>query len=97
MTQPIYKIYMSRPTPAWYQLPPEEQAKLSAALKEGFVKFGGKNVIFCDSGWATEQYQFFGVDEFPDIEALQKFHAFQNQINWYRYMDGITTLGTKPG
>ncbi len=95
MIQPIYKMYMSRPTQAWYELTKEEQANLTASLNEEFAKLGGKSVIFCNSGWSTEQYPFFGVDEFPDLEAAQKFHAFQTEINWFRYVDGITTLGTK--
>jgi hypothetical protein len=96
MTQPIYRGYIGRRTEAWHQLPPEKKEGLLTALREGMAKFGVKQVIFCNSSWATEQYEFFGVDEFPDLEALQKFQAFQEEINWFRYVQGTTTLGTKP-
>ena len=96
MAQPIYQIYMSRVKEAWYQLTPEERQKLLATLQEGMAKFGVKQVIHCNSVWATEQYEFFGVNEYPDIETVQKFHAFQEEIHWFRYVDGTTTLGTKP-
>jgi hypothetical protein len=96
MAQPIYQVYVSRMTEAWYQLTTEEQQKLLATLGEGIAKFGVKQVIHCNSAWASEQYQFFGVNEFPDAETAQKFAAFQAEINWFRYVDGMTTLGTKP-
>jgi hypothetical protein len=35
------------------------------------------------------------VTEFPDIEAVQRHAAHCAELNWLRYMDVITTLGTK--
>jgi hypothetical protein len=49
----------------------------------------------CNSVWASEQTQFWGVEEFPDIEAVQKLAQLQAELNWYRYVDSKTILGTK--
>jgi hypothetical protein len=37
----------------------------------------------------------FGVEEFPDIEAVQKHAELLNEIDQYRYIEGISVLGTK--
>jgi hypothetical protein len=95
MTQPIYKVFMGRPTEAWYQLSPEEQTQLLARLNEQLAKVGGQRIVSCDSRWASDQWHFFGVEEFPDLAAVQQYHTFLSEVNWFRYLEGTTTLGTK--
>ena len=43
---------------------------------------------------ANEQWQAFGVEEFPDLAALQTHTQLLNELNWYRYIESSTTLGT---
>ena len=38
---------------------------------------------------------FFGVEEFPDIEAVQKHTQMLEELGHFRYIDSITVLGTK--
>ncbi len=95
VAQPIYKVFMGRPTDAWYQLSSTEQAELLAKLDEGRAKVGGKNVIMCNSSWSSDHYLYFGVEEFPDLESVQHYHAFLGEINWFRYLESETALGTK--
>jgi hypothetical protein len=35
------------------------------------------------------------VEEFPDIEAVQKHTADLNELDWFRYLDSMTLLGSK--
>lgn len=95
MAQPIYKFFMAKPSQAGYSQTQEEQQKLLAKLEEAFAKVGGKRVILCNSGWASEQWTFWGVEEFPDIEAVQKYTELLNELNWLQYLDSFTLLGTK--
>jgi hypothetical protein len=95
MAQPIYKVFLGRPTEAWYQLSQEEQDSLFAKNVEALEKAGGKPVIYCDSSWASEQWLFFGVEVYPDIEAVQKYTEMLNELNWFRYGEAITVLGTE--
>ena len=69
--------------------------KVFAKMEEAFTEVGGKRVILCDSGWASEQWTFWGVEEFPDIEALQNSTALLNELDWFQYVDSFTLLGTK--
>ncbi len=95
MAQPIYKTYIGKPREAWYQLSKAEQEQLFAKIEAARTKFGVKEIINCDSSWSSDQWLFFGVEEYPNIEAVQQYHAALNEINWFRYIDGITVLGTK--
>ena len=95
MGKPIYKVFLGRPTEAMYQLSQEEQNSLMAKVSETLEKVGGKPVVVCDSSWASEQWLFFGVEVYPDIEAVQKSTELLNELNWFRYVESITVLGTE--
>jgi len=91
----VYKLFLGRPTEAWYQLSEEEQADLMDKVTGLLERAGGKTVILCDSSWSSEQWQFFGVEEFPDIEAVQKHTADLDELDWFRYGETMTLLGSK--
>jgi hypothetical protein len=95
MAKPIYKFFLAKPTEAWYQLSKEEQDGLMAKIGQALEKVGGKSVLMCDSRWSSEQWMGFGVEEFPDVEAVQKLTEIHNELNWHRYIDGMSVLGTE--
>jgi hypothetical protein len=95
MAGPIYQLYMGRTTEAWYQLSEEEQNSLLANVRDALEKVGGKTVIGCNTAWSSEQWHWFGVEEFPDIEAVQKLSEGHMELDWYRYFEGVRMLGTK--
>ncbi len=97
MAKPIYKLFLGKMSEAWHQLSAEEQEALLARVNSVLDQVGGKRPLMCDSGWSSEQWPFFGVEEFPDIEALQKHTALLVELNWGRYVDTETYLGTEFG
>ena len=38
---------------------------------------------------------FAGVEEFPNIEAVQNYIAACNELNLFRYFESTNVLGTK--
>jgi hypothetical protein len=62
---------------------------------EAFEKAGAKRPIICDSSWSSDQWSFAGVEEFPNIEAVQNYMAALNELNWFRYVEATSILGTK--
>jgi hypothetical protein len=92
---PGYKLFLGRPTEAWYQLSEEEQADLMDKVIGLVEQAGGKTVSVCDSGWSSEQWLGFGVEEFPDIEAVQKHTEGLDELDWFRYIETMTFLGSK--
>ena len=95
MTQPIYKLWQAKFNEAWFQLSAEEQNQRLAKEGAALEQVGGKTLVLCDSGWSNEQWQAFGVEEFPDIEAVQKHTKLPRELDWGRYLTGVSTLGTK--
>lgn len=95
MAQPIYKLFMGRFSEAWYQLSQDEQNSLLAKLNAALEKAGGKRPILCDSSWSSDQWSFGGIEEFPNLEAVQQYTAALRELNWFRYCESTNVLGTK--
>jgi Family of unknown function (DUF6616) len=96
MAGPIYKLFMVRFNRSMYELSEEERRALMSRVGQALKQVGGKTVVMCASGWANEQWQYFGVEELPDIEAVQKQSELVSQTGWFGYIDeSFTLLGTK--
>jgi hypothetical protein len=95
MAGPVYKLWMCKPTEPWYQLSEEQRDDLSAKVAEAREQAGGKAVLTCSPLWSSEQWVLFGVEEFPDIEAVQKHTEDLWELEWFRYMDSTSMLGTE--
>jgi len=92
---PIYKFWQATFNEAWYQLSTEEQGQRLAKVQAALEQVGGKAVVLCDSSWSNEEWSGFGVEEFPDIEAVQNHTRLLNELHWDRYLSGTSMLGTK--
>ena len=93
MAEPIYKLFMFKLTEAWYQLSEEEQASHQAKEQKTLEKVGGKTIIACNTVWSSEPWLVFGINEYPDIEAVQKHAELCLEIQHFRYTEGKTLLG----
>ena len=93
MSNPVYQLFTARFTEAWYQLSQEERDQVLAKQAESFQKAGGKTLAFAESVWSNEKWQFFGVNEFPDLDALQEHTARLIEVEWFRYLDSHVILG----
>jgi hypothetical protein len=95
MAQPIYKLWQGRFTEAWHQLPQEEQQRLLSVVPEALNTAGGRELVICSAAWSNERWPFFGVEEFPDLEAVQRHEQLLTDLNWARYIESRSTLGTE--
>ena len=95
MAQPIYKVFMARFSEAWYQLSEEERKGLVAKFDEALEKAGGKRLMMCGTNWSSDQWSIAGMEEFPNIEAVQNYMAAVNELNLFRYVEATSVLGTK--
>jgi hypothetical protein len=92
---PIYKVWLGKFKDAFYELSEDEQNKLGEKVGQALVQAGGETVIMCNAAWGSENYQGWGVEKFPDIEAVQKHTELLIELNWYHYMDSTSYLGTE--
>jgi hypothetical protein len=88
-------MFMFRNTEAYYQASEEERNEILGKLDAAFQKVGGKRLVWCNSYWATDQWQVFGIEVFPDIEAVQQYAQAMNALNMPRYVESISILGTE--
>lgn len=94
MTGPIYKVFRVAGNEAWYQLSKEQQDALFAKVEEGKKSVGGKTLLLCSSAWNSEKWLYWGVEEFPNIEAVQEYARCLEELNWFRYGESDILLGT---
>jgi hypothetical protein len=95
MAGPVYKLWMTKPTEAWYQLSEEERERVDATALASLEKVGGKPLIRCTPAWASEEWMLFGVEEFPSIEAVQQHALDLFNAGHFRYLECKSMLGIK--
>ena len=94
--KPIIKVYLWRPREAWLRLSDEERKELNDKVEKNLEQVGGKTIVTCMSYWSDEEWVMFGVEEFPDIEAVQEHAQFLVETyNSLRYSEAKTYLGTR--
>jgi hypothetical protein len=86
---------MLRYKDAWYKLSSEEQNELMAKNVESRKQLGVEGILICNSVWASEEWLGWGVEKYPDIEAVQKHAEFLISLNWFDYIESKTLLGTE--
>jgi hypothetical protein len=79
----------------WYKLTAEEQKTLMAKDEESLKQVGGELIIMRMSVWASEEWLGWGVEKYPDMEAVQKHAMNLFGMNWFQYVDSKTYLGTE--
>jgi len=95
MAQPIYKVWFAKYKVPWYELTTEEKNKLMAQNVESLKQVGAEEIIFCNSMWSSEEWLGWGVEKYPNIEAVQKHTEYLFSINWFEYLESKTYLGTE--
>ena len=95
MSEPVYKMFHARWTEAWYQLSQEQRDAIFAQMQATGEKVGAKQVLVCNSSWNSERWLFWGVEEYPSMEALQEYTNRLVELDWFRYCEAETLLGSK--
>jgi hypothetical protein len=95
MAQPIYKLWQARWSQAWHGLPPDEQQRLIGEVMKALETAGGKELVLCNAAWSNERWPFFGLEEFPDLQAVERHAQLLLDLDWARYMESRTTIGTQ--
>lgn len=95
MAKPVYELWMSKPTEAYYALSQEEQDELAAKNEEALAAVGGRTVIGCAARWSSDHLEGWGVEEYPDFAAAQRHAELVQELNWRRYFSGTVILGIR--
>jgi len=95
MAEPVYKLWQGRWTEAWHALSAEEQERMLGQVGKALETAGGKELVLCSAAWSDERWPFFGLEQFPDVDAVQRHAQLLLELNWARYMESRTSLGTE--
>jgi hypothetical protein len=95
MAQRVFKLWQARFTEAWHSLPQDEQQRLLGQVQGALETVGAKQLVLASAAWSNERWPFFGLEEFPDMDALQRHSQILIDLNWARYMESRNTLGTQ--
>jgi hypothetical protein len=95
MAQPIYKVWFMKYTEAWYRLSPEEQNTLMAQVGASLQQVGAEVIMMRYSIWASEEWLGWGVEKYPNIEAVQQHAQNLYGLKWFMYVESQTSLGVE--
>ena len=95
MAQPIYKVWFMKYKEPWYKLTTEEQNKLVAKNAESLKQLGAEVVMMRVCLWSSEEWIAWGVEKYPDIEAVQKHAMSLFSLKWFQYVESKTYLGVE--
>ena len=93
MDIPVYKLWLIKPNLSAVQLPPEKQQEYLARNAQALADVGGKVLLTTDI-FSHENYQSFGIESFPSLQAVIDHQRCLREMNWLQYMDAEIYLGT---
>lgn len=95
MSEPIYKVYLMKYKEPWYKLTTEEQQQLMTKSMESLKQLGAEVITLCVSFWSSEEWLGWGVEKYPNIEAVQKHAENLFSLNWFEFIESKTYLGSE--
>ncbi len=95
MSQPIYKVFFMKYKEPYYKLNTEEREKLEGKNAASLKQVGAEQIISCISMGFNEKWLGWGVEKYPDLEAVQKHTENLYEMNWFEYFDSQTYLGVE--
>ena len=90
---PIYKVWMMNYRPAWFELGKPAQDELMGKIVASLAQAGGKSLLVATSLWADEKWAAWGIEQFPNIEAVIQHANTISDHQWFRYIKSWSTLG----
>ena len=91
---PVYRVYFSRLTPEGMKLTLTELQELSNRSAEASRENGGRAICSAYMRWNNEEWEYFGVERYPNMEAVVRYSQHLTVSGWYRYWSARSFLGT---
>ena len=93
MDTPLYKVYLLRRLPSYYQAQPEDINALRSAMALHQRELGVRDLFNGGTAWSNERYEFFGVEFYPNLNAVQEYTRRLMELKFYQYFDTESYLG----
>ncbi len=93
MDTPLYKLFLFKRTPTYLGLPAERLASLRDRMIRRQKDLGILNLFNAAMAWSNERYEFFGVEYFPSLKAVQEYTRCLNELHFFQLVEGESFLG----
>jgi hypothetical protein len=93
--RPIIRFYFAKIKEAFFNLSDEEKMAFMRKDRGNLDELGCKFETI-DCRWSNEEWQFIGIEEWPNLEAIEKRAKFEKEeLQTFRYVESKTILGTR--
>jgi hypothetical protein len=96
-TTPIYRAYLARLTAYGHSLSPEKLEEVGGRSIEESRKHGGILLAAAYTRWNNEEWETFGIERYPDMEAVVRYSQYLSTTNWYKVWEARSFLGVANG
>lgn len=90
---PVFKLFLAKQLLAAVSAPAEQQQEFMQKHDQYMAQVGGKVLLAADCAWSNEEFDMFGFEEFPNLDAMLEFHDCLSKMNWFAYFQSKTYLG----
>ena len=92
---PIIRIMFAKLKPAWHELSEEEQQEFMRKDIEKLEELGYKLHFMVDCTWSTDEWHYFGIEEWPSMEAIKEIEKFhEEELEVSKYAEYKVYMGT---
>jgi hypothetical protein len=94
-SKPIVRLFFARIKKEYIDLSDEEKAVFMRKDRENLDELGMKAVTMVDCSWSNEEWDYVGVEQWPNKEAIEKREKFEKEeLEIFKYVESKTLLGT---
>jgi hypothetical protein len=95
MDTPVFKLYLAKPNLETMLMPQERIMEFLQKNETIKTSLGVRNLL-TGSVWSDERYTIFGVELFPNWQAIRDHHRRLNELNWFQSLQSEVYLGVDP-
>jgi len=94
-SKPVIRLFFAKMKNAFIELPEEEKMEFMRKDRENLDLLGMKAVSMIDCSWSNDEWDYIGVEQWPDKETIEKREKFENEeLEIFKYVESNTYLGT---
>ena len=93
--KPIIRLFFAKIKEEFTKLPEEEKIAFMSKDRENLDELGMKAVSMIDCSWSNDEWDYIGVEQWPNKEAIVKREIFEKEeLEIAKYVESKTYLGT---
>ncbi len=94
-SNPIIRLFFAKMKETFINLSDEEKAAFMRKDRENLDALGMKAVMMIDCRWSNKEWDYIGVEQWPNKEAIEKREIFEKEeLEVFKYVESKTYLGT---